>query len=140
MYEDRKPLPVIEGYTLVPAGTYEWGNDFSYHRVMTCRNHPTARYSSKNAWQRSIFISVKPVADGTPRSENGDCTCVIGDLLVMVPEEASQADGKDVIISKCAERGIKVTRGEIYGIAGDNGGYEIDGMSWDEWLDAMTMD
>lgn len=46
--------------------------------------------------------------------------------------------GKDVIIRKCAEKGIEITRNDITAHYGGNGGYSIDGMPWDEWLDAMT--
>lgn len=78
-------LPVIEGYTLVPVREFEWTDDFSYHRTLTCQNHPSARYSSKNVWQRSIFIVTPPEGD-IERGPSGDCTCKVTDLLVMVKQ------------------------------------------------------
>lgn len=50
--------------------------DVSTHKEMVCKNHPEAKFSSKNPWQRSLFILTV------------DCPCPISDLMVT-------DDGKD---------------------------------------------
>lgn len=70
---------------LVPIREFEWTNDYSYHRNMTCINHPTARYSTKNPYFRSIFVHKLPEGD-IERSDTGECTCHISDLAVIVEE------------------------------------------------------
>lgn len=72
MSDNTTALPEIDGFTVVPVHEFEWTDDFSYHRVMACRNHPENRFSSKNPWQRSIFVVT------------GDCPCPISDFLVLV--------------------------------------------------------
>lgn len=68
---------------LVPIGEYQWTDDFSFHRELTCRNHLTARYLTKNPWQRSIHIVKRPEGE-IERTPNGDCTCPFTDLAVVV--------------------------------------------------------
>lgn len=79
-------LPVIEGYKLTPAWEYTWTDDYSYMRLLTCRNHPTARYLSKNVWTRSIFVETPPEGD-IERTSTGECTCSVYDLVVMEKED-----------------------------------------------------
>lgn len=76
------------GMTLVPLNEFEWTDDYSYHRILTCRNHPTARYSTKNPFSRSLFVQQIP--DGEiERTPTGECTCPLGDLVVI--RELSQS-------------------------------------------------
>lgn len=72
---------------LVPIRDFEWTDDFSFHRDMTCINHPTARYSTKNPYVRSIFCHKLPEGDDFERSETGECLCPKSDLAVIVEEE-----------------------------------------------------
>lgn len=55
-------------------------------------------------------------------------------------ESSGVRAGKAVVISKCAAAGITIQAHEIDAICDGDGGYEIDGMPWDEWLDAQMMD
>lgn len=62
---------------LVPINEFEWTDDYSYHRTLTCKNHPQNRFSTKNPWDRTIFCLT------------GDCPCPISDLMVVVQEEGN---------------------------------------------------
>lgn len=46
-------------------------------------------------------------------------------------------EDKSVIITEAAKHEITLNPEDILGVPGD---FTIDGMPWDEWLDAMTMD
>lgn len=70
---------------LVPVGEFEWGDDLSTMKTMTCKNHPTARYSTKNPYDRSIHILSLPTGD-IERAYTGDCTCPFSDLMVVTDE------------------------------------------------------
>jgi hypothetical protein len=63
---------------LIPIGDYPWGEVGNDMVTLTCKNHPTAEYSTKNPWLRGIHIHKYP--DGW-RSE---CPCPFGDLAVVV--------------------------------------------------------
>lgn len=45
---------------------------------LTCKNHPTALYSSKNPHQRNLHILKFP--NGSP---DGECACPFSDLVVL---------------------------------------------------------
>lgn len=70
---------------LVPIKDYVWTEDYSFHRTLTCKNHPTARYLTKNPWDRSIHIIQRPEGD-ILRDSEGDCTCAFEDLVVVVKD------------------------------------------------------
>lgn len=74
---------------LVPVKDYEWTDDYSFMRELTCKNHPTAMYLTKNPWQRSIHLIKRPEGD-IERNHTGECTCPFSDLVVRVREEDSQ--------------------------------------------------
>ncbi len=52
--------------------------DFSTMKVLTCKNHPTARYSTKNPWQRRLHILEYP------KDCQGECSCPMSDLCLIV--------------------------------------------------------
>jgi hypothetical protein len=62
---------------LTPIRDYKWTDDYSFHRKLTCKNHPTARYLTKNPYFRSIHLIKLP--DG----ETKECTCPFDDLMVI---------------------------------------------------------
>lgn len=69
-------------FTLVPLGEFEWTDDYSFHRILTCKNHTDARYSTKNPFVRSLFVQKLP--DGEiERTATGECTCPVTDLVVI---------------------------------------------------------
>lgn len=65
----------------IPVREYEWTDDYSYMRELTCKNHPTARYLTKNPWSRSLHF-IKP-----PDGYIGECECPFSDLVVIVKGE-----------------------------------------------------
>lgn len=71
---------------LVPIGEYEWTDDYSFLRTLTCRNHPTAKYYTKNPYFRSIGLIKLPEGD-IERTATGECTCPFADLAVVVTED-----------------------------------------------------
>lgn len=71
---------------LVPIKEFEWTEDYSFMRELTCKNHQTARYLTKNPWNRSVHIAKFPEGD-IERSRNGDCTCPFSDMVVIVKED-----------------------------------------------------
>lgn len=71
---------------LIPVREFEWTDDYSFMRWMTCRNHPTARYLTKNPFYRSIHVLRFPV------DTDGECPCPFDDLAVIVPDEPTVTD------------------------------------------------
>lgn len=67
---------------LVPVSEYTWTDDYSFLRTLTCKNHPTARYLTKNPWFRSVHLVKRPEGN-IPRTETGECTCPFDDLMVV---------------------------------------------------------
>ena len=63
---------------LVPLYEYEWTDDYSYQRTLTCVNHPDAVFGTKNPFDRSIHVRKE--------SESGECNCPFSDLRVVVSE------------------------------------------------------
>jgi hypothetical protein len=47
--------------------------------TLTCKNHPTARYLTKNPWQRGLHF-IQP-AEGFRQNE--ECPCPFDDLVVV---------------------------------------------------------
>jgi len=67
---------------LTPIKEYAWTDDYSFMREMTCKNHPTAKYLTKNPFSRGIHIIKLPEGD-IPRGETGECQCPLSDLVVV---------------------------------------------------------
>lgn len=80
----------IEGPAeLVEIWAFTWTGDYSWLRTMTCRNHPTAVYYTKNWWDRHLHLVQTPV-DLPPFTE---CDCPVCDLVVVVgPDSQEQRD------------------------------------------------
>jgi len=74
----------------VPVGEWKWTEDYSYSRKLTCKNHPTAVYYTKNPWARNLHLIQRPVGD-IPRSPTGECVCPFSDLVVLVRPEVKNA-------------------------------------------------
>src|SRR5690242_1847625 len=69
---------------LVPIDKFKWTDDYSYHRHITCVNHQTLRWSTKNWWARSVFFHGNVNDTGAPRVR--ECECPAEDLRVVVDE------------------------------------------------------
>lgn len=67
---------------LTPVSEYVWTEDYSFLRSLTCKNHQTARYLTKNPWFRSLHL-IKPPEGDIQRSETGECVCPFNDLMVI---------------------------------------------------------
>lgn len=76
--------------TLIPIREFKWTDDFSWLRTLTCANHPTAKYYTKNPYQRSIHFVSAP--DGFPMWE--ECRCPNSDLRVVCEDDGITAVGK----------------------------------------------
>lgn len=63
----------------IPVDEFEWGEIGPMHEL-TCKNHPTAEYLTKNPWMRGIHFIKGPKEFG-PFTE---CPCPFGDLVVVV--------------------------------------------------------
>lgn len=68
----------------IPIRVYRQANlfteDYTYHRILSCRNHPDLRWSSKNPYTRSVF----PLPNGTQTLRDYDeCTCPLDDAVVV---------------------------------------------------------
>jgi hypothetical protein len=83
-------VPVMRDPLLVPIGEaaahgVDW-SDLSTHKTMTCRNHPTAVYLTKNPAIRSVHF-VKP-CDEAPQAgwplAGLECPCPFDDLVVVL--------------------------------------------------------
>jgi hypothetical protein len=66
-----------------PTLKEEW-KDYSTMKTLTCRNHPTAEYLTKNPWLRSIHVIRLPESLGDKeRTDTGECRCPFSDLVVV---------------------------------------------------------
>ena len=63
---------------LIPVPEFDWTDDFSWLRMVTCVNHPSAIYLTKNPMHRTLHF-IKP-ADGM----TGMCDCDNSELRVVV--------------------------------------------------------
>lgn len=66
---------------MIPVKEFDWGEIGPLHKL-TCRNHPTAEYLTKNPWARGLHLIKTP--DGFPTLE--ECPCPFEDLVVVVEE------------------------------------------------------
>ncbi len=71
---------------LIPVSEYKWTDDYSFMREMTCVDHPTALYSTKNPYWRTVHLLKVPDGD-IARNANGECLCPFSKLAVIVDEE-----------------------------------------------------
>lgn len=80
----------IEGPAeLVQISAFTWTDDLSWLRELTCRNHPTAKYYTKNWWDRRLHLVEYP-ADMPPYTE---CPCPASDMVVVIrPDSQEQRD------------------------------------------------
>jgi len=83
-------------HNLVPIGEYWWDDDYSWHRVLTCKNHPTARYYTKNYWARNLHIIRLPAGD-IDRTSTGECICPDTDLVVIVGPNDKKPEAKGTL-------------------------------------------
>jgi hypothetical protein len=74
---------------LVPVREYVWTDDYSFMRKLTCKNHTSALYLTKNPFDRGIHLIKVPDDSGIERSETGECVCPFGDLMVIVGENCN---------------------------------------------------
>jgi hypothetical protein len=77
------PTKRLFPWEMVPLkdASIDW-EDRSYHKTLTCVNHPRARWSTKNPWDRSIFPHKGP-SGGEPMFDE-ECECPFGDLRVVL--------------------------------------------------------
>lgn len=55
----------------------DW-DDFSFHKILTCVNHPRTRFTTKNPWYRSIFTDCG--ISGAPMYLDKECKCPFNDM------------------------------------------------------------
>jgi hypothetical protein len=74
---------------------FKSGNEGTLHKL-TCVNHPTAKYYSKNPFSRGLHIIEYPVEYRTKLKGGGtnpllgeECPCPFDDLRVVVEEESN---------------------------------------------------
>lgn len=64
----------------IPIEYYYFGNDYTYHRILSCVRHPRARFTSKNPFARSVF----PMDQS---EQTRACDCPINHLTVIGDEK-----------------------------------------------------
>lgn len=72
---------------LIPVGEFEFPEPGPDMFTLTCVNHQTARYSTKNPFERTLKVLKFPEGDDIERTETGECACPFRDLVVIVGEE-----------------------------------------------------
>lgn len=77
-----------EASNLVPMKEFGWTDDYSYMRILTCKNHTDAVYSTKNPYSRTVHMVKAPKVPDAERLESGECNCAWEDMRVIV--DASQ--------------------------------------------------
>lgn len=81
----------------IPVGEFDWGSEDKIGPMfeLTCKNHPLARYLTKNPWLRSLHF-VKAHDPATPYTE---CPCPFGDMVVVVGvDEAVEEEQGGIVI------------------------------------------
>lgn len=51
---------IPENITFVPWAKFAWTDDYSWDRTMTCHNHPSAKYYTKNFLAMAVFLVQSP--------------------------------------------------------------------------------
>ena len=64
----------------IPVNEFAFPEPGSEHFKLTCKNHPTAEYSTKNPFLRNLHLLKFP--DGM----HSECDCPFDDLVVLVEE------------------------------------------------------
>lgn len=67
---------------LTPISDYNWTDNFSFMRTLTCINHQSAKYLTKNPFSRGIHVVKLPIGD-IQRTNSGECTCPFTNLAVV---------------------------------------------------------
>lgn len=77
---------------LTRIGDFPWDDDFSTHRSLTCINHPTALYSTKNPYHRGIHFlrTANEFPYGT------ECPCPFSDLAVLCNDDGTAMEYEKV--------------------------------------------
>lgn len=70
--------------TLVTLDEFTFTDDYSYHRSLTCVQHPQMRWFTKNPWARSMFYL--PTAEAPI-----ECSCHFSEMRVIVEESQPPA-------------------------------------------------
>jgi hypothetical protein len=80
----------------------DW-DDLSTMKALTCVHHPSALYTTKNPWQRSLHLITPPseadMKPGERRTATRECECPFDDLRVVItyvtgPAPAVPADDR----------------------------------------------
>jgi len=103
----RNKLPVHvgrwipEGIKFVPVAEFAWTDDRSWHRTVTCMNHPSAKYYTKNFYYQGLHFIATP--NGFPLGKECDCSvasfavvCNADGVAVGKPADAEPVTEKDV--------------------------------------------
>lgn len=80
-------------FQMIEMGDFAWTDDFSYHRTITCRNHPSAVYTTKNYFSRHLHCIQTPQSDDEgdiKRTRTGECDCPVEDLVVAMAEGSQE--------------------------------------------------
>jgi len=72
---------------LVPVKEFRFPEPGPDMFALTCKNHPTAEYFTKNPYQRGLHV-IKLPEGNIERSATGECKCPFGDLVVKVDESS----------------------------------------------------
>ncbi len=69
----------------VPIREYAFTSDYSYHTILSCKNHPDLRWSSKDPYARSIFYRghKDDTSPGLLRPYEPECDCPMSDMTVV---------------------------------------------------------
>ena len=67
----------------IPINLFSFGEPGPEMFVLTCKNHPTAKYLTKNPYQRSVHFIREP--EGFRHGQ--ECPCKFKDLVVVTFEE-----------------------------------------------------
>ena len=66
----------------IPVNEFPWPEPGAMF-TLTCKNHPSARYLTKNPFMRSLHLIEVPV-DLKPeeKTSTGECACAFADMIV----------------------------------------------------------
>lgn len=68
---------------LVGINEFEWTHDFSWLRTITCQNHPSAKYYTKNPFEHGLHLIKAPNGYGY----GNECECNFDQLAVICNRE-----------------------------------------------------
>ncbi len=68
-------LESVSDPNLVPVREWDWDDDYTYHRALTCVFHQSLRWGTKNYYARNLHYYGRALPEGGYDRFYPECTC-----------------------------------------------------------------